>query len=181
VLLLDECLLLLFISLTTQSGNFWIYPRKRPVGPYHESVKFFHAITPYLFNNYNFNIISHLRFNIISQAVSSLQVFYLKFWMHFSYLHAYYMFRPSHHSWFDCRNNIWWKVETVKLLIVQFFILFLPLSYIQITSSISCSDTAKPYVRLLDWQTNFHTHVKTNQFPHPYKRTGKISFLCCHL
>jgi hypothetical protein len=27
VLLLNECLLLLFISLSTQSGNFWIYPR----------------------------------------------------------------------------------------------------------------------------------------------------------
>jgi hypothetical protein len=27
VLLLDECLLLLFISLSTQSGNFWILPR----------------------------------------------------------------------------------------------------------------------------------------------------------
>jgi hypothetical protein len=27
VLLLNECLLLLFISLSTKSGNFWIYPR----------------------------------------------------------------------------------------------------------------------------------------------------------
>jgi hypothetical protein len=27
VLLLNECLLLLFISLSTQSGNFWIRPR----------------------------------------------------------------------------------------------------------------------------------------------------------
>jgi hypothetical protein len=25
---LNECLLLLFISLSTQSGNFWIHPRK---------------------------------------------------------------------------------------------------------------------------------------------------------
>jgi hypothetical protein len=27
VLLLNECLLLLFISLSTQFGNFWIHPR----------------------------------------------------------------------------------------------------------------------------------------------------------
>jgi hypothetical protein len=27
VLLLNECLLLLLISLSTQSGNFWIHPR----------------------------------------------------------------------------------------------------------------------------------------------------------
>jgi hypothetical protein len=30
VLLLKECFLLLFISLSTQSGNFWIYPRTSP-------------------------------------------------------------------------------------------------------------------------------------------------------
>jgi hypothetical protein len=30
VLLLKECLLLLFISLSTQSGNFWIHPRIAP-------------------------------------------------------------------------------------------------------------------------------------------------------
>jgi len=31
VLLLNECLLLLFISLSTQSGNFWIHPLKNCV------------------------------------------------------------------------------------------------------------------------------------------------------
>jgi hypothetical protein len=31
VLLLNECLLLLLISLSTQSGNFWIHPRTEAV------------------------------------------------------------------------------------------------------------------------------------------------------
>jgi len=32
VLPLNECLLLLFISLSTQSGNFWMHPRITPHG-----------------------------------------------------------------------------------------------------------------------------------------------------
>jgi hypothetical protein len=40
MLLLNECLLLLFISLSTQSGNFWIHPRsiRKPVSDFQQCV-----------------------------------------------------------------------------------------------------------------------------------------------
>jgi hypothetical protein len=34
---------------------------------------------------------------------------------------AYYMFHPSRPPWFDHPDNIWWRVEAMKLLIVQSF------------------------------------------------------------
>ena len=33
-------------------------------------------------------------------------------------LHTRHMFRPSHSSWCDCPNNIWWGAEIIKLLIM---------------------------------------------------------------
>jgi hypothetical protein len=30
------------------------------------------------------------------------------------------MHRPSHPPWFDHPNNIWWRVQIMELLIMQF-------------------------------------------------------------
>ena len=37
-----------------------------------------------------------------------------------SLLHTCHMPRPSHSSWFDHPNNIWWGVQIIKLLLMQF-------------------------------------------------------------
>jgi len=34
--------------------------------------------------------------------------------MHLSSPHTYYMPNPSHCSWFDHLNNIWWRVQVIK-------------------------------------------------------------------
>jgi hypothetical protein len=52
VLLLNECLLLLlllllFIPLSTQSGNFWILPRKTNVAPFALDILLFVAFSVY--------------------------------------------------------------------------------------------------------------------------------------
>jgi hypothetical protein len=36
-------------------------------------------------------------------------------------LHMCYMFHPSHPSWFDSLNNIWWGVQIIKLSVMQSF------------------------------------------------------------
>jgi hypothetical protein len=35
--------------------------------------------------------------------------------------HSCYMPRPCHHSWLDRSAYIWWRVQVMKLLIMQFF------------------------------------------------------------
>jgi hypothetical protein len=52
---------------------------------------------------------------------SSLRVFWPKCCMHFSSPHACYMPRPSNPPWFNHLNNIYWKVQIMELLIMQFF------------------------------------------------------------
>jgi hypothetical protein len=49
---------------------------------------------------------------------SSLEVYKLKFCMHFPYSHVCYMFPPSQ-TWFDQPNILWW-VQIMKPLITQF-------------------------------------------------------------
>jgi hypothetical protein len=57
-----------------------------------------------------------------SQMVSSLQVAFL-------ILHACYMPRPSY-SWSDHPNNIWWRVEIMKLHNVQVWSKYPPLYFV---------------------------------------------------
>jgi hypothetical protein len=33
---------------------------------------------------------------------------------------VWYLFRPSHPLWFGHPNNIWWRAQIMKLLIMQF-------------------------------------------------------------
>lgn len=57
--------------------------------------------------------------NYTSQMVSSLQVFEPKFYMHFSSLQCM-LHDPPIPSLFYQPNNIWWRVQFIKLLIIKF-------------------------------------------------------------
>jgi hypothetical protein len=61
-------------------------------------------------------------FNFLSQMVSSLQVLRPAFCMHFLFVPCvlYYVLRPSHLLCFNNPNNIWWRVQIMKVLIMQF-------------------------------------------------------------
>ena len=79
--------------------------------------------------------------------------------------HTCYTLRPSHCSWFDHPNNIWWGIQIMQLL------LLLPRpSQAQISSLTLCSQTASAYVSTAVWERNCDCHT--------YKRTGKIIVLC---
>jgi len=56
-LLLNECLFLFFISLSTQSGNFWIHPRKR-VSSFTEVKKIAHKTLSLKQNNHGLTILA---------------------------------------------------------------------------------------------------------------------------
>jgi hypothetical protein len=63
-------------------------------------------------------------------VVSSFQAFQPKLCVPFLSPHARYVPRPSHPPWFDHPNNIWWRVQTMQLLIMQFYTVschFIPL------------------------------------------------------
>jgi len=64
--------------------------------------------------------------------------------------------------WFDHPNNIWWSVQVMKLLIMQFSssLLSLPPSQVQIFSSAPCSQTPSVYVLPVVWDTKLHSHTK---------------------
>ena len=54
----------------------------------------------------------------VCQVVSFPQVFPLKPCMHLSSPHTCYMPRPSQSSWLDLLNDIWWVVQSIKLLVM---------------------------------------------------------------
>ena len=67
---------------------------------------------------------------------------------------------PSHFSWFDYPNNIWWAVQIIKLLIMY----FPPLScYLVTLSSTPYSQTPSAYVPPSTWATKFYTHTKQKE------------------
>ena len=51
---------------------------------------------------------------------SFLRVSPPKKYMNFSFFHTCYILRPSHSHWYDHPNNIWCRVQIMKLLIMQF-------------------------------------------------------------
>ena len=84
------------------------------IGLYPEPDECSPSLLPY-FLNINANII------VTSMLSSSTQSwgFPPKLCMHFS-LHACRMLNPSHPPWVGHPNNIWWGVQVMKLLIMQF-------------------------------------------------------------
>ena len=58
---------------------------------------------------------------LVSQMISSLQVFWLKFSTLFSLLHMCYMSYSSQHSWFAHSNSFMWGSQITVPLPMQFF------------------------------------------------------------
>jgi len=60
-------------------------------------------------------------FNIILPSTSRffLEIFELKFCMNFSYSNACYIFHPPDPSLFHNPNSIWWRIQILKIFIMQ--------------------------------------------------------------
>ena len=82
----------------------------------------------------------------------------------------WYMPHPSHSSWFDHQNNMWWGVQIIKLLIIlvsPFFFYLYPLR-----PKYSPQHTILKHLSL-------HSSLNlSDQVSHPYKTRGKIIVLC---
>jgi hypothetical protein len=76
--------------------------------------------------------------------------------------------RPSHSSRFYHTNNSLWKVQIVKLLIMQFS----PLPYYLFDPNVLLNTLFSDTLNLRS-SFNVSEHVS-----HPYKTTGKIIVLC---
>jgi len=81
--------------------------------------------------------------------------------------HSLHMPKPSHASWFDHLNNIWWGVQIIKLLIMwsspppAYFATLRP-TY---PSSVLYPWTLSAYVPTSMSQIMFHTHTKQEEEP----------------
>jgi hypothetical protein len=68
---------------------------------------------------------------------------------------------PPHPPWFDYPNNTWWRMQIMKVLIMQFSpssCYFLPLGANILLSTLFSSTSI--YVLPLMWETKFHTSTK---------------------
>jgi hypothetical protein len=76
--------------------------------------------------------------------------------------HTCHMSCPSQSSWLDHPNDIWWGVQSIKLLFnVVFSTPLLPHpSWAQIYSSALYSRKPSDYIPPSMWVTKFHTHIK---------------------
>jgi hypothetical protein len=75
--------------------------------------------------------------------------------------HMCYIPQPTYYSQFDHPNNIWWGVEVIKLLIMQFPPLLLTCwSEAQIFSSASYFQIPSASILPSMCATEFHTHTK---------------------
>jgi len=77
--------------------------------------------------------------------------------------HTCYMPRPSHSSWFDYPNNIWWAVRVIKILIMQ----SCPFPCYPVFPSTLLSNT-------LSQCSSFNLRDRVS---HPYKTKGNIPLL----
>jgi hypothetical protein len=79
-------------------------------------------------------------------------------YMHSSYPHPCYMPCPSHPPWPDHSNYIWWRVQVMKLLIMEFLqTLIISSLFGQTISSEPCIQMPTAYVRPSSAETKFHT------------------------
>jgi hypothetical protein len=65
---------------------------------------------------------------------------------------------PSHSSWCDHRNNIWWGGQTVNLCIMQSVHFHVIVSLLGPNTLAFCLWI--PYVPPLMWETTFYTHIQ---------------------
>jgi hypothetical protein len=72
--------------------------------------------------------------------------------------HACHMSRPLHPPWFNYPNNIRWRIQAVKFIIMQFSprSFFLPFRY---KSSTLSSQKPSVHVPPSKWETKFRTHT----------------------
>ena len=83
--------------------------------------------------------------------------------------HMWGMAFPSHSSWLDHSNTIWWREKSWCSSLSKFFPS--PVTSILLGTNIFLMPqnwTPSAYVLLSAWKTKFHTHIKT---------TGKITVL----
>jgi hypothetical protein len=82
--------------------------------------------------------------------------------------HACHMSNPPHHPWFNHPNNIWWRIQAVKFIIMQFS-----------PRSVFLTFTTKyPPNTLLSKTLGLCTSFKVrDQVSHPYSTTGRITVL----
>jgi hypothetical protein len=85
-------------------------------GPYPESDESSLHIHPlFLWDSFQHYLPTYF---YVSQLVCSLQVFQLKFICLSYWFHAFYMSRSYHPRWFEHPNNMWLRIEIIKLLCV---------------------------------------------------------------
>jgi hypothetical protein len=72
--------------------------------------------------------------------------------------HAWRMSRPPHPPWFNHPNNILWRIQVMKLIIMQFSSrpVFLPF---RSKYSQHCSQKPSVFVPPSKWETKFRTHT----------------------
>jgi hypothetical protein len=75
---------------------------------------------------------SHL---LLDQLLSSLVIFRVKFICVSHMSHSWYRPRPSHSPWFDHPNNIWWRTQILKFLIMSFSVRYSYSSFLRSTYS----------------------------------------------
>ena len=67
--------------------------------------------------------------------------------------------RPSHSSWFDHPNNIWWVVQNIKLLVMWSSPLFCYVVPLRPKIFLSTLSRKPPtYISPWMWETKLHTH-----------------------
>jgi hypothetical protein len=81
--------------------------------------------------------------------------------------HACYMSRPSHPLWFNHPNNIRWRIQAMKFIIIQFS----PRSVFLLGPNILLNTLFSKTLSLCS------SRKVKDQVPHPYSTTGKIIVL----
>jgi hypothetical protein len=69
------------------------------------------------------------------------------------------MSHPSHPPWFNHPNNIRWRIEAVKFIIMQFSLWSIFLPFRSKYPPQNCSQKPSVYVPPPKWDTKFRTHT----------------------
>jgi hypothetical protein len=71
------------------------------------------------------------------------------------------MSSPPHSPWFNHPNNIWWRIQAVKFIIMQFSSrsVFIPFRSKYLPQHPFFKHPQSIYVPPSKWETKFHTHT----------------------